>query len=88
MNQIRAVQNFIGKSPWDDGPILGQHWGEVAQDLGNPNGVIILDGSDFAKQVKLAPLSRPRNGETKVVDIIHLDWEIENSRRAVGMWES
>ena len=38
--------------------------------------------------VKLAPLSRPRNGETKVVDIIHLDWEIENSRRAVGMWES
>ncbi|MCB9137566.1 MAG: IS701 family transposase [Caldilineaceae bacterium] len=50
VNQIRAVQNFIGESRWDDGPILRQHWSEVEKDLGDKNGVLILDGSDFPKQ--------------------------------------
>jgi SRSO17 transposase len=50
VNQIRATQNFIGRGPWDDGPILRKHWQEVEKDLGDADGVLILDGSDFPKQ--------------------------------------
>jgi SRSO17 transposase len=50
VNQIRATQNFIGRGSWDDGAILQQHWQEVEKDLGDANGVLILDGSDFPKQ--------------------------------------
>jgi SRSO17 transposase len=50
VNQIRATQNFIGRGAWDDGPILRKHWQEVEKDLGDADGVIILDGSDFPKQ--------------------------------------
>lgn len=49
---IRAVQQFIGQGAWDDAAILAQHWREVAQDLGEKDGVLILDGSDFPKQGK------------------------------------
>jgi SRSO17 transposase len=49
-NTIRALQQFIGQGAWDDAAILAQHWREVAQDLGEEEGVLILDGSDFPKQ--------------------------------------
>jgi SRSO17 transposase len=49
-NAIRAMQQFLGRGAWSDGLILQQHWQEVDQDLGDENGVIILDGTDFAKQ--------------------------------------
>lgn len=49
-NAIRAAQQFIGQGAWDDEEMLGQHWREVEQDLGDVDGVIILDGSDFPKQ--------------------------------------
>jgi SRSO17 transposase len=49
-NTIRALQQFIGQGAWDDEAILAQHWREVGQDLGEDDGVIILDGSDFPKQ--------------------------------------
>ncbi len=52
VNKIRAAQHFIARGAWDDGPILNQHWQEVEKDLGDANGVIILDGSDFPKQGK------------------------------------
>jgi SRSO17 transposase len=52
VNKIRATQHFIGRGAWDDGPILSQHWQEVEKDLGDANGVLILDGSDFPKQGK------------------------------------
>lgn len=48
-NAIRAAQQFIGQGAWDDEAILSQHWCEVAQDLGEADGVLILDGSDFPK---------------------------------------
>ena len=50
VNQIRSTQHFIGRGAWDDGPILAQHWQEVEKNLGDTNGVLILDGSDFPKQ--------------------------------------
>jgi len=50
-NAIRAVQQFVGDGPWQDGPILQQLWREVAADLGDDDdGVLIVDGSDFPKQ--------------------------------------
>ena len=49
-NAIRAMQQFVGQGAWADTAILSQHWREVDQDLGDEQGVLILDGSDFAKQ--------------------------------------
>ncbi len=49
-NGVRAAQQFIGQGAWNDAAILRQHWREVAQDLGDANGVLMLDGSDFPKQ--------------------------------------
>ena len=47
---VRNMQHFIGQSPWDDAPILRQHRHLVDEDLGEPEGVLIVDGSDFPKQ--------------------------------------
>jgi len=49
-NAIRAGQQFLGQGTWADGPLLVRHWQEVEQDLGDANGVLIVDGSDFPKQ--------------------------------------
>ncbi len=49
-NAIRATQQFIGQGAWSDEIILKRHWQEVDQDLGEENGVLIADGSDFPKQ--------------------------------------
>lgn len=49
-NAIRSGQQFLGQGAWSDEPILHRHWQEVAQDLGEKNGVLIVDGSDFPKQ--------------------------------------
>ena len=49
-NEIRAMQHFISEGAWDDEAILARHCQEVAKDLGDEEGVFILDGSDFAKQ--------------------------------------
>lgn len=49
-NGVRATQHFISEGAWDDEPILKRHWQEVDEDLGDEDGVFILDGSGFAKQ--------------------------------------
>ncbi len=49
---VRAMQQFISEGAWDDGMLLHQHWREVDRDLGEPEGVLTLDGSDFHKQGK------------------------------------
>jgi len=49
-NAIRAGQQFLGQGGWADAPILLRHWQEVEQDLGDGEGVLIVDGSDFPKQ--------------------------------------
>jgi SRSO17 transposase len=51
-NAVRAVQQFVGAGAWDDGAILKQHRKEVQVTLGEEDGVITLDGSDFPKQGK------------------------------------
>ena len=49
-NAIRASQQFLGQGAWKDEPILRRHWQEVDKELGDENGVVIADGSDFPKQ--------------------------------------
>jgi len=47
---VRAMQSFISAGQWNDERLLHQHWKEVAVDLGAPEGVLMVDGSDFPKQ--------------------------------------
>ncbi|MYA03359.1 MAG: transposase [Caldilineaceae bacterium SB0664_bin_22] len=49
-NLVRSLQQFMGESPWSDSPLLARHWQEVGQTLGEEEGVLIVDGSDFRKQ--------------------------------------
>jgi SRSO17 transposase len=50
--RVRALQQFVGESPWDDTAILAKHQSLVDESLGEDDGVFIIDGSDFAKQGK------------------------------------
>ena len=50
LNAVRAVQQFIGEGAWDDDRILGRHRQLVGQDLGEADGVMIVDGSGFSKK--------------------------------------
>ena len=47
---VRAGQQFLGEGAWEDGPILVRHQQLVAKSLGEPDGVVIFDGSGFPKQ--------------------------------------
>jgi SRSO17 transposase len=47
---IRAMQQFASEGAWDDEAILNTHWSEVDATLGDEDGVLTLDGSDFHKQ--------------------------------------
>jgi len=49
-NAVRAMQQFLSEGAWDDRAILQRLWPEVDADLGDDDGVLILDGSDFPKQ--------------------------------------
>jgi SRSO17 transposase len=48
--QVRALQQFIGEGAWDDDALLAAHQRLVAASLGEPDGVLILDGSDVPKR--------------------------------------
>jgi SRSO17 transposase len=61
---VRAMQAFISEGAWDDDALLLQHWKEVEQDLGEADGVLMVDGSDFPKQgVHSAGVKRQYCGE-------------------------
>ena len=49
-NAVRALQQFVSEGAWDDRAILHRLWAEIDADLGDADGVLILDGSDFPKQ--------------------------------------
>lgn len=50
VNAVRTAQHFIGHGEWQSGPFLEQAQGLVAEWLGEPDGVVIVDGSGFPKQ--------------------------------------
>ena len=47
--QVRALQQFIGEGKWDDDTLLAEHQRLVNETLGEEDGVLIVDGSDFPK---------------------------------------
>jgi SRSO17 transposase len=47
---VRTLQLFISEGAWDDEVLLQRHWQEVDTSLGEDDGVLTLDGSDFLKQ--------------------------------------
>jgi SRSO17 transposase len=49
-NAVRAVQEFIGAGQWEATDLIRRHQTLVAQSLGHPHGVVIVDGSGFPKQ--------------------------------------
>ena len=49
---IRNMQHFLSQGSWQDEPILLRHWEEVNKDLGDEDGVLIVDSSGFPKQGK------------------------------------
>lgn len=51
-DSVRNVQHFVGESRWRDNAILAEHGRQIGQMLGTSDGVLILDGSDCAKQGK------------------------------------
>ncbi len=50
LNVIRALQQFMGQSHWSASDAIKQHQRLVAESLGDPLGVLIVDGSGFPKQ--------------------------------------
>jgi SRSO17 transposase len=47
---VRAVQQFLGEGAWEDAGILQRHERLVAADVGEADGVLIVDGSGFPKK--------------------------------------
>ena len=46
----QVLQDFIGIAPWDHRPLIGVLVGQVAQRLGEPDGIIAFDPSSFPKR--------------------------------------
>src|SRR5262249_35663066 len=46
----KPVQHFVGAGLWDDEAVLAELRRHVAEELGDPDGVFIVDGSGFPKK--------------------------------------
>ncbi len=46
----RQLQHFVGVSVWDHRPLLAQLQADVARELGDPEGVLVIDGSAMPKK--------------------------------------
>jgi SRSO17 transposase len=46
----QALQKFLGQSPWDHGPLLDELVRQVGTELGESDGVLVLDPSGFPKK--------------------------------------
>ena len=46
----RQLQHFVGVSPWNHLPLLDRLQGEVTEELGDPEGVLVVDGSATPKK--------------------------------------
>ena len=63
------MQQFIGKGTWDDAALLEKHAALVAGSLGEADGVLIVDGTDFPKKGKYsAGVARQYCGATGKLD--------------------
>lgn len=46
----RPLQLFVGAAKWDDRALVGELTRHVAQEIGEPDGVFVVDGSGFPKK--------------------------------------
>ena len=46
----QVIQDFIGTAPWDHRPLVTVLVGQVADQLGKPDGIIAFDPSSFPKR--------------------------------------
>src|SRR5437879_7154689 len=46
----KPVQHFVGAGAWDDEAVMAELRRDVAEELGDPQGVLIVDGSGFPKK--------------------------------------
>lgn len=47
---VRALQQFIGQGTWPAQALILEQQGRIAEWLGDPQGIVIVDGSGFPKQ--------------------------------------
>jgi SRSO17 transposase len=47
---VRAMQRFISRAPWDDKKIMTKYRSFVKDDLGSPDGALVFDESSFIKK--------------------------------------
>ena len=48
--KVRDLQHFIGQSAWDIAPVVDKHQLLLADTLGHPDGVMLIDESGIVKQ--------------------------------------
>jgi len=66
---VRAMQNFIGASPWDDQALLEEHQQAVQETLGEPEGLVIMDGTGIPRKgSESAGIARQYCNETGKID--------------------
>ena len=82
---VRDVQHFIGQSSWQCAPVITRHQQLVADSLGTPDGVLLIDESGVVKQgdksstvVRLAKLLIARSVCMLVIVV----------RRAIPCWRA
>jgi SRSO17 transposase len=46
----KPVQHFVGAGAWDDEAVMAELRRHVAEELGDPDGVLVADGSGFPKK--------------------------------------
>jgi SRSO17 transposase len=69
----RCLQNFIGKSPWDDEEVLQEHQRAVQEYLGEDDGLVITDGSGMPHDgTESVGVARQYCNETGKVDNCHV----------------
>jgi SRSO17 transposase len=48
--QRKPVQHFVGAGAWDDEAVMAELRSHVAEELADPEGVLVVDGSGFPKK--------------------------------------
>jgi SRSO17 transposase len=51
-NDRQPLQKFVGQSPWDERPLIGELARQIAATVGEADGVLVIDPSGVAKQGK------------------------------------
>jgi SRSO17 transposase len=65
----QALQRFLGWVEWDHRPLLRELARQVAHTLGEPDGVLVLDSSAFAKKgTESVGVQRQWNGRAGKID--------------------